>query len=146
MCRKNGEQEELDPQLVHSLQQRGICTHQERERLAVAELVVAPFFEPAENRMKLPLRMPLKLSEDRDVAGVSNLLRKVGRIEDELRLEVSVFLRARQKAEINADAMILEDLIDEPRMTSLIPAHVAKELLNVRILDALLDLCIQNAA
>ena len=85
----------------------GIGAHQQRERLAMAELVVAPQFEPAEDRVELALGMALHLPVDRDVAGVADLLRQIGRVEDELRPEVGVLLHLGEEAQIDADAVVL---------------------------------------
>ncbi len=85
----------------------GLARMQQRERLAVAELVVAPLLEPLEDRVEAQLGMPLELAEDRDVARVADLLRQVGRVEDELGPEVGVLLRPRQEAQVHADAEVL---------------------------------------
>jgi hypothetical protein len=58
----------------------------------VAELVVAPFLEPLEDRVEPLVRMLLQLPVDGDVAGVADLLRQVGRVVDEFRPEVGVLL------------------------------------------------------
>ena len=70
----------------------------------MAKLVVAPFLEPFEDRMEPQLRMLLQLPVDRDVARIADLLRQIGRVEDELRPEKRVFLDFREKTEIDADA------------------------------------------
>ena len=43
-------------------------THHQRKRLAVAEFIVAPALEPAEDRMEAQLGMLLELPVDADVA------------------------------------------------------------------------------
>ena len=101
---KTASRKKLIQSLLRPAQQRGIGAHQERKGLAVAELVVAPPFEPAKDRMKLPLGMALKLAKDRDVAGIADLLGQISGVEDEFRLEEGIFLGARKKAEIDADA------------------------------------------
>src|SRR5664279_3474187 len=90
--------------------------------------------------------MALHLPEDRDVAGVADLLRKIGRVENELRPEVGIFFHLGEEAEIDADAVILQDFIDEAGMARLVAAHIAEQLLDILVLDALLDLRIEHAA
>ena len=89
----------------------------------MAELVIAPLLEPFEDRVKAPLGMALELPVDRDVAGVADLLREIGRIEDELRPEESVFLGLGQEAEIDADAEVFQRVVDEAGVPRLVPAH-----------------------
>ena len=90
-----------------------IGAHQQCKGLAMAELVVAPLLEPLEDRMEAPVRIGLQMAEDGDVAGVADLLGQVGRVENELRLEVGVFLGLGEKAEIDADVEILQRVVDE---------------------------------
>ena len=104
MVRVDREEEEADPEPVEAAGQLGVGAHQERECLAVAELVVAPLLEPFEDRVEALLRVRLEVAEDGDVAGVADLLGEVGGVVDELRLEEGVFLRLGQEAEIDADA------------------------------------------
>ena len=85
----------------------------------MAELVVAPLLEPLEDRVEAALGVALELAEDRDVAGVADLLRQVGGVEDELRLEVGVLLGLGQEAEIDADAEVLQRVVDEAGMAGL---------------------------
>ena len=96
--------------------------------------------------MELSLGMALHLPVDGDVAGVADLLGQIGRVEDELRPEVSVLLHLRQKAQIDADAVILQDLIDEAGVAGLVAAHEAEQFLDILVLDPLLDLRIEHAA
>ena len=70
--------------------------------------------------MEAPVRIALELAEDGDVAGVADLLRQVGRVEDELRPEVGVLLRLGQEAQIDADAEILQRVVDEAGMARLV--------------------------
>ena len=50
--RKHRQQEKAYPQLVVAAQQLRIGAHDERERLAMPELIVAPALEPAKYRVK----------------------------------------------------------------------------------------------
>ena len=109
------------------------------------EFIVTPFLEPDKNRMETKFRMPFKLAEDRDVARVANLLAQISRVENEFGLEIMVFFGARQKAQINPNAQILQRIINKSGMAAFIPRHDRKKLLHIRIFDALLDLRIQNA-
>ncbi len=112
----------------------------------MAELVIAPPLEPSENRMELALGMALHLPEDRDVTRIADLLRQIGRIEDEFRPEVGVFLHLGQEPEIDADAVVLQDLVDEAGVARLVAAHIAEQFLNILVLDPLLDLGVEHAA
>ena len=51
-------------QTLTPLRQLRVGAHQQRERFAVAELVIAPVFEPFEDRMKATLRV-LRRAADR---------------------------------------------------------------------------------
>ena len=123
-----------------------VGAHQQRERLAVAELVVAPLLEPAEDRVDHAVRMGLQVAEDGDVAGVADLLGQVGRVEDELGPEVGVFLGLGQEAEIDADAHVLEAVVDEAGVAGLVAGHEGEQVMDVAGCDALLDLGIEHAA
>ena len=140
--RENGEQEEADPELVATRQQFRIGAHHECESLAMTELVIAPLFEPFENRMEPLFGMTLEMAIDGDVARIADLLRQIGRVEDELWLEVSVFFGTCQKAQINANVEILQHFIDEAGMARFIAGHESKKITNFRIGDPLLDLCV----
>ena len=69
--------------------------------------------------MEAPLGVALELAVDGDVAGVADLLRQVGGVEDELRPEVGVFLGLGQEAQIDADAELLQRVVDEAGMARL---------------------------
>ena len=144
--REDRQLEEAGPQPVDALQQVRVRPHQQREGFPMAELVVAPLLEPLEDRMDPQFRMPLELAEDGDVAGIADLLGQVGRVEDELRLEVVILLRLGQEAEVHADIHVLQRVVDEPGMPRFIPRHHAEQILHVRVGDALLDLGIKHAA
>ena len=95
---EHGKDEEADPEFVAAREQFRIGTHEQRKRLPMAELVVAPLLEPPEDRMETQLRMTFGLAKDRDIARVADLFRKIGRVEDEFWPEVRIFLRAGQEA------------------------------------------------
>ena len=139
-------QEEPHPPLVTAFEQLGIGAQQHGKGLAMAELVVAPFLEPVEDRVELVLRVLRQMAEDRDVARVADLLRQIDRVEDELRLEIRVFLGLRQIAQIHTDARILEAFVDEAGMAAFIAGEQPEQLLHVRVLGALGDLGIEDAA
>ncbi len=110
------------------------------------EFVVAPFFEPPKDRVELPVRISLHLTIDRDVSGIADLFRQVSGVKDELRLEVGVFLDLGQEAEIDTDAVILQNLIDEAGVAGFVTAHIGKQLANIRVCDPLLNLRVEHAA
>ena len=56
------------------------------------------------------------------------------------------FLGAGEEAEIDADAVIFQDFVDETGMARLVAAHEAEQFLNFLVLDALLDFRIEHAA
>jgi hypothetical protein len=132
--------------LLRPCQQLRVGAHQQREGLAVAELVVAPFAEPLEDRVEPLLGMLLEVAVDGDVAGVADLLGEVGRVVDELRLEVGVLLRLGQEAEIDADVGLAQRVVDEAGVAGLVAAHVAEELADVGVLAAALHLLVEHAA
>ena len=112
----------------------------------MAELVVAPFLEPFEDRVEALVGVLLEVAEDGDVAGVADLLREIGGVVDELRLEVGVFLGLGQEAEIDADAGFLQRVVDEAGVAGLVAGHVAEELADVGVLAAALHLLVEHAA
>jgi hypothetical protein len=111
----------------------------------MAELVVAPLLEPFENRVEAPFGMAFELPEDRDVSGITDLLGKVGRVEDEFGTEVGVLLCPGEKPEIDPDAEVLERVIDEAGVPRFVPGHEGKELTDVRIVGSLLHLRVEHA-
>jgi hypothetical protein len=104
----------------------------------MAELVVAPLLEPLEDRVEARSGWRSRLAEDGDVARIADLLRQVGGVEDELRLEVGVLLGARQEAQVDADAEVLQRLVDEAGVAGLVAAHVAEELAHVGFFERFL--------
>mmetsp|Transcript_28722 Transcript_28722/g.54345 ORF Transcript_28722/g.54345 Transcript_28722/m.54345 type:complete len:320 (-) Transcript_28722:3259-4218(-) len=94
-------QEELDPVDIHALRQLGIGLHQQGKGLAMGKLVIAPLFEPFENRVEAVFGMCLKMPEDRDVTGITDLFRQIGGVVDELGSEIGVFLFLRQKPKVH---------------------------------------------
>ena len=135
---------------IHSLltpsSRVGFRPHQQREGLAVPELVVAPLFEPAEDRVELPLRVALELAIDGDVSCVSDLLGQIGGVEDELRPKVGVFLGPGQEAKVHPDAEFLQGLVDEAGVASFVAAHEGEEFADGGVLHPFLDLRIEHAA
>jgi hypothetical protein len=112
----------------------------------MTKLVVAPFFEPAKDGMEAMFRMPLQMAEDGDVAGVADLLGQIGRVEDELRAKVGVFLLFFQKAEIHANTEIFQRFVDKAGVPRLVASHVAHDLLHLGIGRAPFDLVVEHAA
>jgi hypothetical protein len=60
----------------------------------MAELVVAPQLEPAEDGVKAFFGMLFELPEDGDVARIANLFRQVGRVVNVFGFEEGVLLGA----------------------------------------------------
>ena len=133
MVAKTASRKKRTQSLLRPVRKLGVGAHQQREGLAVAELVVAPLLEPLEDRMEAPLGMALEMAEDGDVAGVADLLGQVGRVEDELRPEEGVLLGLGQEAEIDADAEVLQRVVDEAGMARLVAAHEVEQLDDVRV-------------
>ena len=84
--REHGQQEEADPQPV-ARRAAGAgwraCSSANDSPWRNSSL--HQLLEPPEDRVEALLGMALELAEDRDVARVADLLRQVGRVEDELR-------------------------------------------------------------
>ena len=59
------------------------------------KLIVAPLFEPLEDRVETFVGIPLQLPKYCNVAGITNLFRQVYRVEDELWLEIRILLNLR---------------------------------------------------
>ena len=142
----DGQQEEADPVFVAAFEQVRVRAQDHREGFAVAELVIAPLFEPFEDRVEAEFRMLFQLAEDRDVARVADLLGEIDRVPDVFRLEERVLLLARQEAQIDADAEILEHEIDETGMPGLVARHQAEQGFHVGIFDLPRDLAVEHAA
>ena len=68
------QQEEPDPKLVVAFQQLGIRSHQHRKGFTMAKLVIAPFLEPVEDRVKLVLRVCCQVPVDRNIARIADFL------------------------------------------------------------------------
>ena len=137
-------QEELDPKDIPTAGQFGVGLHQQGEGLAMAELIIAPFTEPFENRMEAQFRVLLKVAEDRDIARIADLFRQIGRVIDEFRLEISVFLGLSQKAEINRNPRLAEGIIDETRMARFIAGHELEQGGDILIGPAALHFLIEH--
>lgn len=80
----------------------------------MAILVLAPVLEVLENRVALVLGVLLEVPVYGDVSPVSNLLRQVCRIEDELRLEESVFSGLCEEPQIQSQIEVGQTFVQEP--------------------------------
>ncbi len=58
------------------------------------KLVITPLEEPLKDGMETALWVTLKMAVNRDVARIPNFFRQVGRIKNEFRPKVGVFLVA----------------------------------------------------
>jgi hypothetical protein len=56
---EHGQQEKPNPQPVQAAEHVRLRAHQQRERLAMAELVIAPVLEPQKDRVDQPVRVAL---------------------------------------------------------------------------------------
>ena len=119
-----------------------VGAHDQRQRLPVAELVIAPLMEPAKDRVEALFGVPFQVAEYSDIARVADLLRQVGGIVDVLGLEIGVILLALQEAKVHRDTEVLEAAVDEAGVAGLVPRPVPHQLLDVGIFKVFLDLVI----
>lgn len=99
--------EEARPQLcLPVIEELRLCFHQSREEITVAVLVLAPVLKVLENWITCVLRIGLEMPVYGNVPPVSNFLRQVSCIEDELWLEESVFSRFCQKTQVQCQIEI----------------------------------------
>lgn len=112
----------------------------------MAELVVAPFLEPLEDRVEPLVRVCLQVAEDRDIAGVADLFRQVGGVVDELRPEAGAFLGLGQEAQIHRHARLAQGVVDEAGVPRLVARHVAEQFADVGIVAAALHFLVAHAA
>lgn len=80
----------------------------------MAVLILAPVLKVLENGVALVLGVLLEMSVNRDVSPVSNLLRQVGGVEDELRLEERVFPGLSQEPQVQRQVKIRKTLVQKP--------------------------------
>ncbi len=143
---EHGELEKPHPELVHAGQHPRVGAHQQSEGFAVAEFIVAPFAEPFEDRVDAQFGMGFELAVDGDVAGVADLFRQIGRVENEFRLEEMVFFRPCEKAEVDAGIEVAQRLVDEAGVAGFIAAHVAEQAAKIFVAAAFLDFGVEHAA
>nr|WP_250854788.1 hypothetical protein [Escherichia coli] len=84
----------------------------------MAELVIAPFLEPVEDRVVAPLRVLRQVPEDGDIARIADFFGQIRGVKDEFRAEIGVFFRLGEEAEVHPDARILQRIVDETGMFS----------------------------
>ena len=112
----------------------------------MAELVIAPFFEPFENWVEPLIGVRLKMAIDRDIAGIANFFGEIGRIKDEFGPEIGVFFGFGQKAQVHGHARFAQRIVDKPGMPRLIPAHIAEELADIGVVAAALHFFVKHTA
>ena len=112
----------------------------------MAELVIAPFAEPLENRVEAMLWICLEMTEDRDVARIADLFGQVRRVVDEFGPEVGVFLLLGQKTQVHAQPCFPQRIVNEARVPRLVARHQLEKLRYVFVRAAPLHLFIQHAA
>lgn len=109
------ETEEASPQLcLPVIKKLRLCFHQSREEITMAVLILAPVLEVFENRITYELRVGLEMPVYGNVPPVSNFLRQVSCIEDELWLEESVFSCFRQEPQVQRQIEIRQTLVQKP--------------------------------
>ena len=118
---KDGIEEEPDPPDIAAARQLGVGAHQQSEGFAMAELVIAPFLEPFEDRVETLVGMRLKVTVDRDIARIADLLAEIGGVVDEFRPEIGVFLRLGQETQVDPDPGFAQRVVDEAGMARLVP-------------------------
>ena len=96
--------------------------------------------------METALWVTLKMAVNRDVARIPNLFRQVGRIKNEFRPKVGVFLIALENTQVDSHTQFVQRAINKARVSRLVASHVAEEFCNLWIPDFALDFLIQNTA
>ena len=86
--------EHPNEQLVVTGKQLRVGTHQQGKGLTMRKLVITPLEEPLKDGVETALWVTLKMAVNRDVARIPNFFRQVGRIKNEFRPKVGVFLVA----------------------------------------------------
>lgn len=109
------EAEESRPQLcLPVIEELRLCLEQSREEITMTVLILAPVLKVLENGVALVLRIGLEMSVYRNVPPVSNFLRQIRSIENELRLEESIFPCLCQEPQVQCQIEIRQTLVQEP--------------------------------
>lgn len=103
----HGKAEETGPKLgLPVVEELWLCLQESREEVTVSVLILAPVLEVLEDWVALVLRVLLQVSVDANVPPVPNLLRQVGGVEDELRLEEGVLPCLGQESKIQSQVEV----------------------------------------
>jgi len=111
----HGKAEEAGPKLgLPVIEELRLCLHKSREEITMSVLILAPVLEVLEDWVALVLRVLLQMPEDTNVPPVSNLLRQVGGVEDELGLEESVLPCLGQKPKVQRQIEVRQSFVQKP--------------------------------
>ena len=94
--------------------------------------------------METTLWVTLKMAVNRDVARIPNLFRQVGRIKNEFRPKVGVFLIALKNTKVDGHTQFIQCAIYEACVSRLVTSHIAEECCNLWIPYFALDFLIQD--
>ena len=109
------EAEEAGPQLrLPVIEELRLSLHQSREEITMAILILAPVLKVLEDGIALILGVLLEVPVYGNVSPVSNLLRQVCCIEDELRLEESVLSGLCKEPQIQSQIEVRQSFIQKP--------------------------------
>ena len=109
------EAEETGPELrLPVIEKLGLGLEQSGEEIAVPVLVLAPVLKVLEDRVELVLWVLLEMPVNGNVPPVTNLLRQVCRVEDELWLEECVFPSLCQESQVQCQVKIRQSFVQEP--------------------------------
>lgn len=104
-----------------------------REEVTMAVLILAPVFEVLENGVQLLVGVLLQMAVNGDVTPISNLLRQVCCIEDELWLEESVLPVLREETKIQCQPKVRHGLVQETSVACFITGHEGENFRDHRI-------------
>ena len=125
------EAEESGPELgLPVINQLGASLEDCREEVSVAVLILAPVLKVLKEGVQLVIGVPLEMPVDGDVAPVSNLLREVGGIYDELGLEKGVLAVLGEESQVKGEVEVRHGLVEEASMSGLITGHENEDLGN----------------
>lgn len=99
--------EETGPQLgLPIIEELGLCFHECREEITMPVLILAPVLKIFENGIALILRISLEMPVDGYVSPISNFLRQICCIENELGLEKCVLSCLCQESQVKGQIEI----------------------------------------
>ena len=110
--------------------------------------ILAPVLKVLEDGVQLVVGVRLQVAVDGDVAPVTDLLRQVRRVEDELGLEERVLAVLREETQIEREVEVGHGLVQETRVARLVARHEGEDLgaHRRRLLEAAAELLVQQEA